>query len=166
MNRCHLSRLHRPSLRQAIINGLRCRIAAVKYRRLRRPRREPAAKSARAAITATPIELWRSIHPPLRPILTGAAAVTALFIMGIALGIFHSSPPPMANTTTHPSNGVTVQTGVQNGGVTVQAGSAKSQPAQPAPAIAQTKPQPGQPAQQAQSAGTCKPSPGVRQTIW
>ena len=47
------------------------------------PRPEPAARSARAA---SPIQLWRSIHPPLRPILTGAAAVTALFIVGIASG--------------------------------------------------------------------------------
>src|SRR5205807_3017232 len=53
------------------------------------PRREPAVTSARAAVTATPLQLWRSIHPPLRPILTGAAAVTALFIVGIALGVFH-----------------------------------------------------------------------------
>ncbi|HEY2235252.1 MAG TPA: hypothetical protein VGK01_17400 [Candidatus Angelobacter sp.] len=124
-------------------------------------KREPAVKSARAT---TPIQLWRSIHPPLRPILTGAAAVTALFIVGIALGVFHASPPPMASTTTHPGNGVTVQTGVQNG-VTVQAGSAKSQPAQPAAATVKPKPQPGQPAQQAQSAGTAaKPSPAMRQT--
>jgi hypothetical protein len=131
------------------------------------PRREPAARSARAAITATPIELWRSIHPPLRPILTGAAAVSALFIVGIALGLFHSSPSPMASTTTHPSNGVTVQTGAQNGGVTVQTSPAKSQAAPVAARSAQAKPQPGQPAQsaQAQSAGTvAKPSPRVGQT--
>jgi hypothetical protein len=128
-------------------------------------RREPAVKSARAAITATPIQLWRSIHPPLRPILTGAAAVTALFIVGIALGVFHSSPPPMASTSSHPSNGVTVQTGRQNGGVTLQAGPAKTQAPQATPATAQPKPQPGQPAQQTQSAGTAaKPSPAMRQT--
>jgi hypothetical protein len=126
-------------------------------------RREPVVKSARAAITATPIELWRSIHPPLRPILTGAAAVSALFIMGIALGLFHSSPPPMASTTTHPSNGVTVQTG----GVTLPAAPAKAQGAPAAAALTQAKPQPGQPAQsvQAQSAGTvAKPSPRMGQT--
>jgi hypothetical protein len=125
--------------------------------------REPAVSSARAAVTATPIQLWRSIHPPLRPILTGAAAVTALFIVGIALGLFHSSRPPMASTATHPSsNGVTVQTGVQNAGVTVQAGSAKSQ--QPTAATAQATQAPGQPAQQTQSAGrVTKPSPRVGQ---
>jgi hypothetical protein len=123
-------------------------------------RREPAVSSARAAITATPMELWRGIHPPLRPILTGAAAVTALFIMGIALGLFHSSRPPLASTTT--SKGVTVQTG----GVTLQAVPAKAQAAQPTAATPQAKPQPGQTAQstQAQSAGTvAKPSPRVRQ---
>jgi hypothetical protein len=126
-------------------------------------KREPLSP-ARAAITATPLALWRSIHPPLRPILTGAAAVTALFIVGIALGLFHSSPAPMASTATHPSsNGVTVQTGVQNAGVTVQAGPTKSQPTA---ATAQATQQPGQPARQTQSAGTTatKPSPRVGQT--
>ncbi|MGB9121994.1 MAG: hypothetical protein WCE73_15335 [Candidatus Angelobacter sp.] len=120
-------------------------------------RQEPAVSSARAAVTATPIQLWRSIHPPLRPILTGAAAVTALFIVGIALGLFHSSRPPLASTTT--SKGVTVQTG----GVTLPAVPAKAQAAQTTAATTQAKPQPGQPAQ-VQSAGTAaKPSPRVRQ---
>lgn len=123
-------------------------------------KREPAVSPARAAITATPMELWRSIHPPLRPILTGAAAVSALFIMGIALGLFHSSRPPLASTTT--SKGVTVQTG----GVTLPAVPAKAQAAQPIAATPQTKPQPGQSTQptQAQAAGAvAKPSPRVRQ---
>ena len=121
--------------------------------------KEPAVTSARAAVTATPLQLWRSIHPPLRPILTGAAAVTALFIVGIALGLFHSSSQPMASTATHPSNGVTVQTG----GVTLPAAPAKSQPAQTTAATSQAKPQPSQPTQ-TQSAGTvAKPSPGMRQ---
>jgi hypothetical protein len=124
-------------------------------------RKGPAVRSARAAITATPMQLWRSIHPPLRPILTGAAAVSALFIMGIVLGLFHASRP-LASTTTHPSNGVTVQTGTQSG-VTVQAGTPKQQAAQPAAVTAQAKPQPGQ-QPQTQSAGTmAKPSPRVRQ---
>ncbi|HLK06306.1 MAG TPA: hypothetical protein VKV30_00125 [Candidatus Angelobacter sp.] len=125
-------------------------------------KREPV-RPARAAITATPLELWRSINPPLRAVLTGAAAVTALFIVGIALGVFHSSRPPLASTTTHPSNGVTLQTG----GVTLPAGPAKAQAAQPVAAMPQAKPQPGQPTQttQTQSAGTVtKPSPRVRQT--
>jgi hypothetical protein len=135
-------------------------------RRLEAPpiasKREPVSP-ARAAITATPLALWRSIHPPLRPILTGAAAVTTLFIVGIALGLFHSSPAPMASTATHSSsNGVTVQTG----GVTLPAAPAKAQPAQTTASTLQSKPQPGQPAQQTQSAGTTatKPSPRVGQT--
>ena len=123
-------------------------------------RKEPAVSSTRAAITATPLELWRSINPPLRAVLTGAAAVTALFIMGIALGVFHSSRPPLASTTTSHSNGVTVQTGAPSG-VTVQTGTPKQQAAQPAAA-----PQAGQSQRTtpAQAAGTvAKPSPRVRQ---
>ena len=129
-------------------------------------RRDPAVNAKRAAATATPIELWRGINPALRAVLTGAAAVSALFIMGIALGLFHSSPP-MASTATRPSNGVTVKTGAQTGGVTLQTAPAKAQAAQPVAATPQAKPQPGQPASstQAQSAGTvAKPSPRVRQT--
>jgi hypothetical protein len=127
-------------------------------------RKAPAVSSARAAITATPLELWRGIHPPLRAVLTGAAAVSALFIMGIVLGLFHSSRLPLASTTNQPSNGVTVQTGVQNGGVTVQTGSPKQQAAQPTAATVQAKPQPGQPTQQPQAQSAAKPSPRVRQT--
>jgi len=127
-------------------------------------RKEPPVSPARAAITATPLALWRSIHPPLRPILTGAAAVSALFIMGIVLGLFHSRPP-LASTATRPSNGVTLQTGAQTAGVTLQTGTPKQPAAQPA-AVPQAKPQPGQsaPATQAQAAATvAKPSPRVRQ---
>jgi hypothetical protein len=127
-------------------------------------RKAPAVNPARAAITATPMELWRSIHPPLRPILAGSAVVTAIFIMGIVLGLFHSSRPPLASTTTHPSNGVTVQTGMQTAGVTVQTGTPKQQSAQPSAASAQAKPQPGQQSQTESVATVAKPSPRVRQT--
>jgi hypothetical protein len=122
-------------------------------------KREPAVRSARAAITATPMQLWRSIHPPLRPILTGAAVMSALFIMWIALGLFHSSRP-LASTTNRPSNGVTVQTG----GVTLPAVPAKVQAAPPIAASTQTKPQPGQTTQSQSAATVAKPSPRVRQT--
>jgi hypothetical protein len=122
-------------------------------------RKEPAVSSARAAVTATPIQLWRSIHPPLRPILAGAAAVT-LFFVGMA--VFHSHAP-LANTTTHSSNGVTVQTGAQTGGVTVQAGSPKQQAAQPT-IPPQAKPQPGQAAPSTQAGTVAKPSPRVTQS--
>jgi hypothetical protein len=114
---------------------------------------EPAPKRLRSA---NPIALWRSLNPQLRPVLTGAA-VTVLFIaMGIALGVFHSRAP-LANPANHASNGVTVKTG----GVTVQAGAAKPQPAQPA-AI----PQPGHSANaptQAANTTVAKPSPRVQQ---
>jgi hypothetical protein len=113
---------------------------------------EPALKRLR---TANPMALWRSLNPQLRPVLTGAA-VTVLFIaMGIALGVFHSRAP-LANPTNHASNGVTVKTG----GVTLQAGAAKPQPAQPAAA-----PQPGHSANApTQAANTvAKPSPRVQQ---
>ena len=123
---------------------------------------EPARKPLRATVMASPIEFWRSINPPWRPVLTGAAAVTALFIMGIALGLFHSRAP-LANPANQASNGVTVKTG----GVTVQAGAAKPQPAQPvAGQPTQVKPQPAQhsTAAPAQAATTeTKPSPRVRQ---
>lgn len=124
-------------------------------------KREPVTKSARAAVAATPIELWRGINPPLRAVLTGAAAVSALFIMGIALGLFQSRPP-RASTPNRASTGVSVQTG----GVTVQAAPAKSQAAQPVAAMPQAKPQPGQPvlSKQAQAANVAKPSPRVGQT--
>jgi hypothetical protein len=120
------------------------------------------AKLRRPAVTATPIELWRSINPPLRAVLTGAAAVSALFIVGIALGVFHSGQQ-MASTPNRAPNGVTVQTG----GVTLPAVPANLQAAQPIARTTTAKPQPGQPGTsvQSQSAGTAaKPSPRVGQT--
>jgi hypothetical protein len=120
-------------------------------------------KPARAAVPA-PINPWRRINPPLRAVLTGAAAVSALFIMGIALGLFHSRTP-LANPANHAntqSGGVTVQTG----GVTVQTAPAKPQPGKPAAgAQAQAKPaQPnaGAPAQAAAHTPG-KPSPRIQQ---
>jgi hypothetical protein len=124
-------------------------------------KQEPAVNSARAAITATPMELWRSINPPLRAVLAGAAVVTAIFIISIVFAVSRSSTQ-LASTTTHPSNGVTMTTG----GVTLPGGAAKPQPAQPVAAQPmQAKPQPAQsaPATQAQAAAS-KPSPRVRQT--
>jgi hypothetical protein len=119
--------------------------------------REPAQKRARSAVTTSPIELWRKVNPPWRPVLAGAAVVTAIFIMGIALGMFHSRAP-LANPANHTSNGVTLQTG----GVTLRAGTAKPQPTQPAAAQqTQAKPQPGHSANAPAQAATtvAKPSP-------
>ena len=100
----------------------------------------PVAASMRqpAALKPTPINLWRRVNPPLRAVLTGAAAM--LFIMGIGLGLFHSRAP-LANPANHGANtqsgGVTVQTG----GVTVQTAPAKPQPGKPTAGMqAQTMP--------------------------
>lgn len=115
---------------------------------------EPARKHARSA---NPIKLWRTMNPQLRPVLAGAAVVTAIFIMGIVLGLFHSRAP-LANPADHASNGVNATTG----GVTLHAGTAKPQAAQPVAAPhTQAKPQPAQPAQAATT--VTKPSPRVRQ---
>jgi hypothetical protein len=116
---------------------------------------EPAAVKPRRTIAwTTPVALWRKMNPALRPVLTGAAAVTALFIMGIALGLFHSRTP-LANPGNHTSNsGVTVQTG----GVTVQTGPAKPQPGKaPAATTAQAPSPNSAPAAKTQTPG--KPSP-------
>jgi hypothetical protein len=130
-------------------NGDRRREAPVAART-----QEPARKRARSAVIASPIELWRKVNPPWRPVLAGAGVVTAIFIVFIALAMSRSNAP-LANPANHASNGVTVQTG----GVTVQAGAVRPQPA----AVPQTqaKPQPGQgvnaPAQTATT--VAKPSP-------
>ena len=68
----------------------------------------PAPRLDRDAIHATPIALWRKINPPLRAVLTGAAAVSALFVMGIALGLFHSGAP-LASPANHASSSVPAQ---------------------------------------------------------
>src|SRR5579859_7665353 len=120
---------------------------------------QPVAKRVRSA---NPITLWRTVNPQWRAVLAGAGVVTAIFIMGIALGMFHSRAP-LANPANHASNGVSVKTG----GVTVQAGTAKPQASQSAASTpAQAKPQPGQPSANAptQAANTTtKPSPRVQQ---
>jgi hypothetical protein len=107
--------------------------------------RPPKTKRNFAALTGTPIELWRTVNPPLRAVLTGAAAVSALFIMGIALGLFHSHTP-LANTVDS-AGGVTVQ----GNGATVQTGAAQA-----------AKPQPATTTQaQAETAQAAKPSPRI-----
>lgn len=110
--------------------------------------RPPKTKRNLAALTGTPLELWRTVNPPLRAVLTGAAAVSALFIMGIALGLFHSRTP-LANTADNAS-GVTVQ----GNGATVQTG-AEQATGKPQPA---TTAQPQAETAQAQGA---KPSPRI-----
>jgi hypothetical protein len=108
------------------------------------PPAPPVAKPARTALKVTPIALWQKVNPPLRAVLTGGAAVSALFVMGIALGIFHSRAP-LASPANHDSNGVTVQSSA------------------PAPALAKPQPVPAsQPATQATMQSPDKPSPRQR----
>ncbi len=125
---------------------------------------EPVSVKPGRAAGPTPINLWRRINPPLRAVLTGAAAVSALFIMGIALGVFHSRTP-LASPANHganaPSGGVTVQTG----GVTVQTAPAKPQPGKPAAGVqAQTKPAQNNAGAQSQATVPTpgKPSPRIQ----
>jgi hypothetical protein len=126
-----------------------------------------AFESEYAASTKGPVRVWQRINPPLRAVLTGAAAVTALFIMGIALGVFHSRPPLAstlnANTpTNHASNGVTVQTG----GVTLPASATKPQPGQTAAGTQASASQQTMPASvttiEAKANTPVKPSPRVQ----
>jgi hypothetical protein len=116
-----------------------------------------AAQTQERARSANPVALWRAMNPQLRPVLAGAAVVTAFVIMGIVLGLIHSGTP-LANPANHASNGVTLQTG----GVTLRAGTAKPQPTQPTAAQqTQAKPQPGHSANAPAQAATtvAKPSP-------
>jgi hypothetical protein len=108
------------------------------------PPAPPIAKPARTAFKVTPVALWQKVNPPFRAVLTGGAAVSALFIMGIALAIFHSHAP-LASPANHDSNGGTAQLS--------------------APAQTSAKPQPvtaSQPATQATTQSPAKPSPRQR----
>jgi hypothetical protein len=115
----------------------------------------PASKSASAAIKTTPAALWSKVTPPFRAVLTGAAAVSALFIMGIALGVFHSHDP-LANPANHAaaSNSATTQRGATaQTGETVPVASAKPQPGTESQPAAQTV---------AKTQSPAKPSPRVQ----
>ena len=108
------------------------------------PPAPPLAKPAQTAFKVTPVALWQKVNPPFRAVLTGGAAVSALFIMGIALAIFHSHAP-LASPANHDSNGGTAQSS--------------------APAQTSAKPQPvtaSQPATQATMQSPAKPSPRQR----
>ncbi|HEY2393339.1 MAG TPA: hypothetical protein VGK22_19345 [Candidatus Angelobacter sp.] len=126
--------------------------AAASYRPT--PPVSPAAKSAQAAVKNTPAALWSNVNPPLRAVLTGAAAVSALFIMGIALGIFHSRAP-LASPANHASSGVTEESGavpVQTG-ETAQTALTKPGPETGSQSAAQTE---------AKTQSSAKPSPRVQ----
>ncbi|HMC31894.1 MAG TPA: hypothetical protein VKL99_13745, partial [Candidatus Angelobacter sp.] len=126
------------------------------------PQRTPIASLRHFSIAGLLRKPRHPMSPQLRAVLTGAAAVTVLFVIGIVLGALHPRTP-LASTTSHPasSSGVTVQGGgvtVQTGGVTVKAGT----PAQSTPAKAQ--PAPAGAAAATQTSTAVKPSPRVSQT--
>ncbi|HET9837511.1 MAG TPA: hypothetical protein VFR84_04690 [Candidatus Angelobacter sp.] len=122
--------------------------------------RKPAAALRHFSIAGLIRKPRQPMSPQLRAVLTGAAAVTFLFVIGIVLGVLQPHTPA-ANTAGNratSSSGVTVQTGgatLQPGGVTVKTGTA----AQPNTAAAQ-KAGANAPAKvQAETPG--KPSPRV-----
>lgn len=120
--------------------------------------RKPAETLRHASIAGL-IKTRRPMSPQLRAVLTGAAAVTFLFVIGIVLGLLQPHAP-LANTGNRAttSKGVTVQSGgatLQPGGVTVKAGA----PSQ-ANGSATQKPATGA-APQVQAATPAKPSPRV-----
>lgn len=100
--------------------------------------RKPAAALRHFSIAGLIRKPRQPMSPQLRAVLTGAAAVTFLFVIGIVLGVLQPHTPA-ANITGNratSSSGVTVQTGgatLQPGGVTVKTGTA----AQPNTAAAQ-----------------------------
>jgi hypothetical protein len=132
------------------------------------PQRKPLEALRHASIVGLVKRTRQPMSPQLRAVLTGAAAVSVLFVIGIVLGVLQPHTP-LASTTSRPastsapasSSGVTVQTG----GVTVKAGTpaTTSSGANTAPA---TKAQsaPASAAAASQDSTPVKPSPRVAQT--
>ena len=130
---------------------------------------KPVESLRHASIARMQTKQRKPISPQLRAVLTGAAAVTLIFVIGIVLGEFYPRTP-LANPADHASNGVTVKGGApvgQPGGVTVQGGApagasgvtvTTGSAAQPRPAV-----QPQASATISQTAGPAKPSPRVAQ---
>jgi hypothetical protein len=77
--------------------------------------------------------LGRRSSPQVQAILTGVAAVTALFVLGMAIASFRPRPA-LSNSLDQPYKGVTVQTGGKT--VTGTAPAAKTKPTpRPSPAV-------------------------------
>ena len=118
---------------------------------------KPAAALRHFSIAGLIRKPRQPMSPQLRAVLTGAAAVTFLFVIGIVLGVLQPRTPT-ANTGNRAStsSGVTVQTG----GTTVQPGGATLKPAQANGPAAQ-KPAAGGAQANVQAATAGKPSPRV-----
>ncbi|HZD95557.1 MAG TPA: hypothetical protein VE133_14940, partial [Candidatus Sulfotelmatobacter sp.] len=124
------------------------------------PYRTPVESLRHASISRMQASPHRQWSPQLRAVLTGAAAVSVLFVIGIVLGELYPGTP-QAKPANHSSNGVTVQgsgVSVQTGGATVKTGP----PAQPAIQPQVQKNSAGA-TMTSQTAEQNKPSPRVNQ---
>jgi hypothetical protein len=125
------------------------------------PPRKPVEALRHASIAGLIKRPRRPMSPQLRAVLTGAAAMSVLFVVWIALSVLQPGAP-LARTVSGPasSSGVTVQAG----GVTVKTGApaTTSSGATAAPANP-VKTQPA-PAGAAAAASPAKPSPRAAQT--
>src|SRR5579859_4890504 len=122
-------------------------------------RRKPVEALRHASVAGIIKRPKRAMSPQLRAVLTGAAAVTFLFVIGIVLGVLQPHAPlaytgtraTTSRGTSAQSSGVTLQTG----GVTVKTGT----PAQSNAAAVQ-KPAAAAPPK-VEAATPAKPSPRV-----
>ncbi len=122
------------------------------------PYLKPVESLRHASITRMQAKPRKPMSPQLRAVLTGAAAVTLIFVIGIVLGEFYPRTP-LASPGDRSSNGVSVQTGApaaQSGGVTVKIGDS-------APPTTAAQPHPSAVASQTQTPTAAKPSPRVAQ---
>jgi hypothetical protein len=107
-----------------------------------------------AAMAVVAKKRRQPMSPQLRAVLTGAAAISALFVVGIVLGSLYPRTP-LAKPATQSSNGAQ-----QTGGVTVKASGAPTQASSPAKAAQASETT----AAKSQAPGQDKPSPRVEQT--
>jgi hypothetical protein len=117
------------------------------------PYRSPVESLRHASIAGLRTRPRRPLSPQLRAVLTGAAAISVLFVIGIVLGALYPRTPVAHPAAGNAANGVTVQ----GGGVTVQTDGATATTGAPAAQPAPAKPQPS--ASSAQPPAPEKPSP-------
>lgn len=98
-------------------------------------------KSLRHAFIASLAKIRRPMTPQLRAVLTGAAAVSILFVIGMVLGAFYPRTPLASPGASSSHGNATKGVTVQGGGVTLKTGGATTstgpvKPAQPAASAA------------------------------